>query len=112
MNIDIPNPSDLGHSLLAFARFEIFITPSILIIVYWLGAVGMPLLAVILMRKLRRKLTLPDVSELPAWQRSRTPVIAFGIAMFVFSELMWRMAIETVLAYFQMSDALIGVSSV
>jgi len=40
------------------------------------------------------------------------PVIAFGIAMFVFSELMWRMAIETVLAYFQMRDALIGVSSV
>lgn len=111
MNEGFLTPSDLGHTLMAFLRFEIFITPSALIITYWLGALALPLLAVLFMRKLLQNLTLPDISDLPGWQRSKIILIAVGLAMLVFIELMWRMAIETVLAYFQIHAALVGVSA-
>lgn len=110
MNSALPTPSELWQAILAFARFELFITPSILIFIYWAGAVVVPLLALIMLRKLLRHPTVPDIAELPLWQRKRSLVIAFGVVMFVFAELMWRMVIETILAYFQMRDALIGAA--
>jgi hypothetical protein len=111
MNTSLPTPSDLWQTILAFVRFELFITPSFLIYIYWLGAVGLPLVTVIVVRKLLRHPGVPDIADLPVWQRSRSLVIAFGTTMFIFAELMWRMVIETVLAYFQMRDALIGAAS-
>ena len=111
MNSPLPTPSELWQTVLAFVRFELFITPSILILIYWLGAVGLPLVAVVFTRKLLRHPAVPDISDLPLWQRRRSLVIALGVTMFVFAELMWRMVIETVLAYFQMRDALIGAAS-
>ncbi len=110
MSSDFPTLSEVWQLLLAFFRFELFITPSVLIFMYWLGAVGLPLLAIVLIRKILQHPAMPDISEVPVWQRNRTLVIASGITMFVFAELIWRMMIETVLAYFQMRDALIGVS--
>ena len=107
------NPAaSLWQTFLAFARFEMFITPSFLVIVYWLGAVGMPLFAVMLMRSMRRKIALPDAAGLPIWQRNKPLFLTIGAVMFVFAELTWRMMVETVLAYFQMRDALIGAASI
>jgi hypothetical protein len=111
MHSALPTPSELWQTVLAFARFELFITPSMLIFIYWLGALVVPLLVMIVVRKLLRHPAVPDISDLPLWQRKRSLVIAFGTVMFVFAELMWRMVIETVLAYFQMRDALIGAAS-
>lgn len=111
MSDGFPTPSELGHTVMAFLQFDIFITPSALIITYWLGALVLPFLALLFMRKLLQNLTLPDISDLPAWQRSKITLVALSLAMLVFVELMWRMAIETVLAYFQIHDALVGVSS-
>ena len=104
--------SDLWQTLLAFSRFELFVSPSILVIVYWFGAVVIPLLAVLFVRRLSRRLTMPDNSGLPGWQRNRVLIIVFAIMMFVFAELIWRMMIETVLAWFQMRDALVIHSAV
>jgi hypothetical protein len=111
MSTALPTPSELWQLLLAFFSFDLFITPSVLIFMYWLGAVGIPLLAIVVIRKILHQPPIPDISEVPVWRRNRTLVIASGITMFVFAELMWRMMVETVLAYFQMRDALIGASS-
>jgi hypothetical protein len=106
-----PTVSDLWQTLLAFGRFELFVSPSILVIVYWFGAVGIPLLAVLFVRRLLRRLTLPDISGLHEWQRNRMLIIIIAIMMFLFAELMWRMMIETVLAWFQMRDALVNTAA-
>ena len=119
MNSGIPTPSELAHTLSAFFQFEICISPTVLIAIYWLGVLGLPLLVVIFIRKLLHGLTLPeidmaipDISDLPVWRRSKIMLIILGLVILLFSELLWRIAIETVLAYFQMRDALVGDSSI
>ena len=89
------------HTLADLLTFRTFVTPSVLLGVYYLGAVGMPLFFLYLLRReafrrIRERLR-------SAWQWR------LGIlVMFLAGELSWRIFIEFFVAYFQIRAALTG----
>ncbi|WP_292655061.1 DUF4282 domain-containing protein [Nitratifractor sp.] len=90
------------HTLADFLTFRTFVTPSVLLGIYYLGALGMPVLFLYLLRlesfrKIREQLK-------SAWQW-RLIILLFFLA----GELAWRIFIEFFVAYFQIRAALIGV---
>jgi hypothetical protein len=91
--------------------FRTFITPSVLVATYYVGAVSVPLFAWLLARRVVTALEArgerwPASSRgLRAGARARTGALA-GL-LFVALELGWRMLFEFLLAYFQMREALV-----
>ena len=98
--------------------FRTFISPPVLIFIYYLGAVGIPLLVWRIARPVKRRLSdinLPEV-ELPGAPVTHslppsTRVIAYSLAAFVLMELLWRLMFEFLLAYFQMHDYLAAMQA-
>ena len=99
-----------------FLTFNTFITPSLLILMYYIGAVVIPLLSWYLAAWIHKNY-LSSVSGLvkeeikrrtTAKQRLYT-VIAFVLCL-LFMEIFWRMMFEFFIAYFDMHDALIRMS--
>lgn len=110
------SPDSLASTLWGLATFEVFISPTLLIGFYYLGAVGGPLMGLIIMRQLiaaARRTDLPrvDVGEKvrEAWTKGAMGMRAMAVLAFVFFELFWRMLFEFLLAYLQMRDALVGL---
>ncbi|PHQ96555.1 MAG: hypothetical protein COB39_11905 [Marinosulfonomonas sp.] len=101
-----------------FLRFEIFIAPSVLLFCYYLGAVGIPLAAVLLVRKLFA--TYPALGgaaktagaqiKASASRKNRLRIYLAMAAVFVCMEIVWRMMFEAMIAYFQMREALMGMA--
>lgn len=111
------------HSLLAsllgavgdFFAFRTFIAPGVLYIVYYLGAVSIPVFAWLLARQARAR-ALDLQARVPdrwagrgglgvaGWAR----VAGGALIAFVLMEIGWRMLFEFLLAYFQMREALVG----
>jgi len=105
--------------------FRELIAPQVLIAVYYLGAVGIPVVVVDLSRRIRRRLRRENpaseavrkhgkrwLAELPApWSfvRSRTFLASAALTLFVLAELCWRIIFEFFIAYFQMRDALMDM---
>lgn len=98
-----------------FLNFNRFVTPHVLIGLYYLGAVVIPFLAGALARG-----DWPHVRRLVARRASavdrhvgrptpgrRLTVIGAGTLLFLLMELAWRMMFELALAYFQIRDALV-----
>lgn len=98
-----------------FIRFRIFITPSFLVAVYYLGAVGIPLLAWYSAHQLKKKEPewLAAVST-STWAGKIMPykarIVTMGLVMFLLMELFWRMMFEVMLAYFQIREAVMILS--
>lgn len=99
-----------------FIRFKIFVTPSFLVAVYYLGAVGVPFFVWYIAFQLKKKE--------PAWlvaasssagagkiipYKARIATISF--ILFLLMELFWRMMFEFMLAYFQIREAVMILSS-
>ena len=93
-------------SLYDFLSFRMLITPSVLIVVYYLGAVAMPLAAYGVFRTLLRRIRQEgEEGRSPSWNwKLRLLFLLF----FLMAELAWRIFIEFFVAYFQMRDALMG----
>ncbi len=94
-----------------FLTFKTFIAPSVLLVCYYLGAVVMPLLSVIFVRKIAPYfgvLARTAVVQVPVKYRSRLYFMI--LVAFVCMEIIWRMMFEAMIAYFQMRDALVGVT--
>jgi hypothetical protein len=101
-------------NLLAFLRFELFISQPVLIVFYYLGALGIPLLAGWMAYRFRT--LFPDLQrrlqqqgkllfrQLP--RRYQIWMILFFMLAFLFMNLIWRMMFEYLLAFMQMRDAL------
>lgn len=91
--------------------FRTFVTPSVLVAVYFLGAVSVPVFAWLLARRVVTALDArgerwPASSPgLQAGARARTGALA--VLLFVALELGWRMLFEFLLAYFQIREALV-----
>jgi len=99
-----------------FLTFNTFITPSLLILMYYIGAVVIPLLSWyfaawvhknylskvsgVLKEEIKRRTT--------AKQRLYT-IIAF-VLFFLCMEIFWRVLFEFFIAYFDMHDALMHIS--
>ncbi len=102
-----------------FLSFRSFISPSLLIFFYYLGALGVPLfgwlVAHALWRRLREGLRASETGRTSlAWLARRREVLVLWI-MFAFAflamEIGWRMMFEFMLAYFQMRDLLFDIAA-
>ena len=97
-----------------FLSFKTFIAPSVLLVCYYLGAVMLPLVAVLLGRKLARLFpALGGAGEqikaaIPPKYRLR--IYLLMAVMFLCMEIVWRMMFEAMIAYFQMREALVGMA--
>lgn len=98
--------------------FRVFVSPSLLILIYYLGAIGIPLLAWKLARPVKSRIADIPVAgvELPdkhrtgkEWLPSRAKTLAYAFAAFLVMELGWRVLFEFMLAYFQMRDYLAAI---
>ena len=90
--------------LLDFLSFKTFITPSILLVFYYIGALVVPLLSWMFLRYLKRRY-FPDLI-LP----KRLYLYVIFLLCFLCAELFWRMIFEVLIAYFDMHDALMRMS--
>ncbi|HEB56610.1 MAG TPA: DUF4282 domain-containing protein [Gammaproteobacteria bacterium] len=97
----------------SFLSFNHFISPSVLIIAYYMGAVLMPLFLWLSRHYLMNKISLfSDFDEIRQQlfsalsTRNKILFITVFIMMFFFMELMWRMMFEVMIGYFQMHDYL------
>ena len=97
-----------------FLEFKRFITPDVLIVCYYCGAVLTPLLLWLMRDKLLRRLGLLETRKQlleRLGRRNRVLLTLAMVAMFLAMELAWRMMFETMIAYFQMRDYLQILSS-
>ena len=105
------------QTLLDILSFKSFISPSVLIVCYYLGALGAPLVMLGTLIWARREAGKQGFApeNLSFWTRwashpNQLKVLLIFILMFICMEIGWRMMFEFMLAYFQMRDALLGLS--
>ncbi len=97
-----------------FLSFETFIAPRVLLVCYYLGAVGIPLAAVLLVRKLAALFPAlggaADQAKAAIPRKYRWRIYLAMAVMFLCMEIVWRMMFEAMIGYFQMRDALVGMA--
>lgn len=98
-----------------FLTFKSFISTEVLILFYYIGAIGLPIglwfLVTWLINKYQFIKTSYENGQQLIWA-SLTPkqqkqIIAFFIFCLLFMELFWRMLFEFLIAYMQIRDALV-----
>lgn len=95
-----------------FVSFRVLMTPAILVIVYYIGAITGPLLLIWFFRKTSQ--ISNDMAVTPKKGRLRESVITdnnnigviTAIVLIIFMEIGWRMLFEILIAYFQIHNAL------
>jgi len=90
-----------------FLTFKSFITPDLLIIIYYMGAVVMPLFSYIIYRWLRGKLSV--YYDLTIYMNYKYLLYIPSFVCFICMEIFWRVMFEFFIAYFDMHDALVGM---
>lgn len=94
--------------MIDFLTFQTFITPSLLILMYYIGALVIPLFAWYLTIWLKNKyyshLSTTTQNRLNNTQRFFTYTLV--LVCILFMEILWRMMFEFFIAYFDMHDAL------
>jgi len=104
-----------------FLSFRLLVTPSLLLIVYYFGAIVMPVLGYLFYKRLTRKGEVNDnvmrkgqlresLSENDWLKKNRRRFMLFGFVAFLMMELGWRIFIEFFIAYFPMHNALMQIS--
>ena len=96
--------------------FKTFISPTTLIIFYYIGAVLMPPLIWFFSRWIMKKIDFIEQSYLKsremAWKSMpinyKILSVFIFVMIFLFMELLWRMMFEFLIAYMQMREALVG----
>jgi uncharacterized membrane protein required for colicin V production len=99
-----------------FLLFKTFITPSLLLFIYYIGAVLIPLLSWYLAAWVHRNylskvsgLLKEEIKRRTTVKQRLYTVIAF-VLCFLCMEIFWRMMFEFFIAYFDMHDALMQMS--
>ncbi|MEA3371439.1 MAG: DUF4282 domain-containing protein [Campylobacterota bacterium] len=85
--------------------FKTFISPYMLYIFYYVGAVLVPLVMLKYSYKIYAFLKIDIKKIIP--QEYRLKVYAVSILIFLFLEILWRMMFEFLIAYLQIRDALV-----
>jgi len=114
--------------LLDFLTLKIFITPYIILLVYWLGAFIVPavvgLLTWWLYGKVVSWVSESVVAPAAAKVKAATDALAdryvpwwvkplmlvFFLGVFLTLEIIWRMIFEFIIAYYQIRDALMSIA--
>jgi len=109
-----------SNLLMDFLSFRVLLTPSILVLIYYAGAIALPLAGWWTYLKLRgsagglaiqSKGHLRDAAEASeAARRWKKRLIVLAVLIFIMMELGWRILIEFFIAYFQMHNALMNLS--
>ena len=92
-----------------FLTFKSFVTPDLLIVIYYMGAVVMPLFSYIIYRWLMGRLSIHY--DLRVDTKYKYLLYIPIIICFICMEIFWRMLFEFMIAYFDMHDALMNMSS-
>lgn len=96
-----------------FLTFNTFITQKVLLLFYYIGAIGFPLLILTQRKKFLKKFLV--VANIELWVKNlysslkrRDRIIAIVTIFFLFfcMELFWRMMFEMMIGYFDMHDYL------
>ncbi len=103
------------NAIIDFLSFKLFITPSLLVVMYYLGAIIMPIMSWFFVKWLQQKhpyfYVATEVSKQQYVNHVETKhrILLWAIALifFVMLEIVWRMMFEFFIAYFQMHDALL-----
>lgn len=101
-----------------FLTFKTFVTPSLLIIFYYIGAIVIPFLSWYLTHWMTNKYFLTLSQTMIQTIKSYTTIKQRLITYFVLflcvfcMELMWRIMFEFVIAYFNIHDALIQTTEI
>lgn len=109
---------NIGRALWDVLSFRTLLSPTLLIVIYYLGAIGIPFLVWKIVRPVKsrvRNMELPRV-ELPEtpldqWLPTPARLLAYGLGVFLLMELCWRLLFEFMLAYFQMHEYLASMQA-
>lgn len=91
-----------------FLTFQTFLTPTLLIFIYYVGAVLIPILSWYLARWI--KTVYKTEIETYTTFKKRFIGSATFLIFFLFMEILWRMMFEFFIAYFDMHDALMKLA--
>jgi len=87
-----------------FLTFQTFITPSLLIFLYYVGALLIPIFSFYLARWIKN-VYKTEMKTYTSFKQRFIGSATFFI-FFLFMEILWRMIFEFFIAYFDMHDAL------
>lgn len=95
-----------------FLTFQTFITPTLLIFMYYIGALLIPLVSWYIARWIQKTYftkiikRLKEEVEAKTTDKQRLMVYAVFIVCLLCMEILWRVMFEFFIAYFDMHDAL------
>ena len=91
-----------------FLTFQTFITPTLLILMYYVGAVLIPLFSWYLARWIKTVYK----TEIESYTTFKKRFIGYTVFLFFFfcMEILWRVMFEFFIAYFDMHDALMKLA--
>nr|WP_296747440.1 DUF4282 domain-containing protein [Thioalkalivibrio sp.] len=97
-----------------FLVFQVHISPAVLLLTYYVGALLIPVLVYDMARRFNQRLTREDW-RVPDRYKSRllahrSRVIGYAALALLVGEVAWRMMFEFLVAYFQMHEALTRMS--
>lgn len=99
-----------------FVIFKTFISPTMLVLFYYIGAIVMPIFIWFTSRWIMKKISMMEesyqIAKSMVWKsmsfKSRVIFIFLFIMIFFFMQIIWRMIFEFLIAYMQMREALIS----
>jgi hypothetical protein len=93
------------RTIFDFFTFTTLISPTLLVVVYFVGAIFIPFIGWNISVKIKNK---PNTNNLISNTNTlQSKFIAILIIVFLFLEMLWRIMFEFLIAYFQMHDALL-----
>ncbi len=99
-----------------FLTFQTFITPTLLILMYYMGAILIPIVSWYLARWIKIVYfaeisgKIKESVKTHISSKQRFIVYAIFIICFLCMEILWRMMFEFIIAYFDMHDALMKLT--
>ena len=98
-----------------FLTFKTFISPTALIVFYYMGAIVMPLFIWFFSRWIMKKITMMEqsyqVAKNMGWGsltlKHKILFIVLFVMIFLFMQVLWRMMFEFLIAYMQIREALV-----
>ena len=100
-----------------------FVTPYLMVLAYWAGAILLPLMLATIVFAIWYKLNRHEtaaagireaqrfVDSIPYSRPLRIAMVGTGVAVFLFLELLWRILFEFLIALFHIHDALLQMAS-
>lgn len=92
-----------------FLTFKSFISPSLLIIFYYIGAIVIPIILFYKKQKLLQNINFLNNIYNSIKKQLPNKIKIYLIFFFIFLEILWRMMFEFLIAYMQIRDSLVNI---